>query len=170
MNRRPKQGYTLVELSVAMSVGSTLLILSISLIHQVMRYQSVTRNREVEHRLFDRLAGEFRRDVHRAKSANLISPNEIIFIYGDKTRTRFQTEEKRILKTRLNDGKIVQTESFEFARLITGEIRMTGDPAQISLSIHSPGSVIGTDLVPHRRFTATLSRLIDLQSGGFLDD
>ena len=45
MSRKRYAGYTLIELSITMTVGSTLMILSVGLIHQAMRYHSVTRDR-----------------------------------------------------------------------------------------------------------------------------
>ena len=48
-------GFTLIELSITMTIGSFLLVLSVGLIHQVMRFNSVTQNRAFEHRVLDRL-------------------------------------------------------------------------------------------------------------------
>lgn len=170
MMKCQEHGYTLIELSVSMTIGSALLILSVSLVHQVMRYQSVTRDREAEHRVFDRLGSEFRRDVHRATSANLVSPREIEFLYDDNTQVRFQANEKSIIKTKRDNDKVVQTESYEFNRSIVSEMSISGEPEQVSLSVGSQNSIIGNNLVPQRRITATLSRLIRLQQAEVIDE
>lgn len=68
MNRR---AFTLVELLVSMSVGSTLLVLAIGMVHRAMTLETTARGRAATHRTALRLADQFRRDIHHASAVSL---------------------------------------------------------------------------------------------------
>jgi prepilin-type N-terminal cleavage/methylation domain-containing protein len=164
------RGYTLIELSITMTVGSALLILSVGLIHQAMRYHSVTRDREAEHRTLDRLSSDFRRDTHLATHAKLRSSQELELFSNEQTVVRFRANEREITKENIQDGQLIHKESYELKRPIVGVFSVLSKPTMICLSIQSTNTSVGTKLAPQRQFTAALGRLVKHHTAEVTDD
>ncbi len=61
-----RQAFTLTELLITMSAGSTLMMLAVGLVHQSMHLTTAARGRADEHRAISKLANQFRQDVHWA--------------------------------------------------------------------------------------------------------
>lgn len=64
-------GHTLVELIIVLSVGSTLALSAIGIVHRTMTVASTARQQEASQRMAARLSRHFRRDVHAAVSITL---------------------------------------------------------------------------------------------------
>ncbi|MEC8474486.1 MAG: hypothetical protein VXZ38_07550 [Planctomycetota bacterium] len=170
MSRTRYAGYTLIELSITMTVGSTLMILSVGLIHQAMRYHSVTRDRSLEHRLMDRFSGDFRPDIHRAKSAEVKSDGELELTYHDQTIIRFAAEEDFIERTLFLDGKVIRKETYQFRRAITCKFVIQSDLNQVGLTIQSGSTGQIMSSAPKREFKAVLGRLLQHQTARVNND
>lgn len=170
MSRKHYAGYTLIELSITMTVGSTLMILSVGLIHQAMRYHSVTRDRSLEHRLLDRFSGEFRRDIHRAKSAEVKSDGGLELTYNDQTIIRFAAEEDFVERTQLSDGKVIRKETYQFRRAINCQFVIQSDLNQVGLTIQSDTTGQIMNSAPKREFKAVLGRLLQYQAAEVNND
>jgi len=65
------RGFTLVEMIVIMSVGSSLLLLATGVVHRTMRIESSSRERADDYRTARRLSHDFRRDAHQAESCRV---------------------------------------------------------------------------------------------------
>ncbi len=151
-------GFTLIELSITMTIGSFLLVLSVGLIHQVMRFNSVTQNRAFEHRVLDRLCSDFRRDVHQATKVEILSKSEFKLFYPNEKVVRYTAPEDKIQRQIIQTDGVERTESYEFKRSISVECTHQTEPELLSLTI-APGDTASIrHRVPQRSFSATLGR------------
>lgn len=165
-----KRGYTLIELSISMTVGSTLLILSAGLIHQVMRYHSVTRDRALEHQVLERLGGDLRRDIHLAMDAELKATDVVQLQYEGDHFIHWKIENHSIEKMHVEGNRKIRMESYTFKRPITGVFDLLESPPQVSLTIQSPDQIHGTKKGTPRRISASLSRLARHERGEVVDE
>ncbi|MCH1497141.1 MAG: prepilin-type N-terminal cleavage/methylation domain-containing protein [Rubripirellula sp.] len=169
-NKMVRQGYTLIELSISMTVGSTLLILSAGLIHQVMRYHSVTRDRAHEHQILDRLGGDLRHDIHRAIAAQLKAANEVELEYDGNRFIHYKVNRYSVEKTHAQANRTTRMESYTFKRPIVGSFELLESPQLVSLTIQSPEEIQGTRKATPRRISASLSRVARHEIGEVSDE
>ncbi|TVP99969.1 MAG: prepilin-type N-terminal cleavage/methylation domain-containing protein [Planctomycetaceae bacterium] len=81
---RNRRGFTLTELLITLGAGTTLMMLSVGLIHRSMRWTSAARVQATDHRTLGQLSSQFRADVHRAESAVVEAPDRLrILIRGE---------------------------------------------------------------------------------------
>jgi len=81
---RNRRGFTLTELLITLGAGTTLMMLSVGLIHRSMRWTSAARVQAADHRTLGQLSSQFRADVHRAESAVVEAPDRLrILIRGE---------------------------------------------------------------------------------------
>jgi len=69
-----RKGFTLVELLVAMTMGSTLLVLSIGLVHQTMMLSKTIRKTCERGHATNRFVEQFRADIHSSKQVTCTEP------------------------------------------------------------------------------------------------
>ena len=169
-NKMVRRGYTLIELSISMTVGSTLLILSAGLIHQAMRYHSVTRDRAHEHQMLDRLGGDLRHDVHRAIAARLTAADEVQLKYDGNRFIHYKINRHWVEKTHVQANRTTRMESYSFKRPIVGSFELLESPQLVSLTIQSPEEIQGTRKATPRRISASLSRLARHEIGEVSDE
>lgn len=75
MKRR--YGFTLTEQLIALTAGTALMMLAVSLVHRSMLIGAESRSRRDAHHNADRLANRLRDDVHWAKDVELVSSTEV---------------------------------------------------------------------------------------------
>ncbi|MDC0295581.1 hypothetical protein OAL35_01870 [bacterium] len=165
MRKQKCRGYTLIELSITMSVGFSLLMLSVGLVHQVMRFHSISKQRAAEHQTFDRLSQDFRSSVHLAISANLKSATEITLTQADQTLIKYSTKQDAIRRQNIVDGKVKWQEIYQFARPILSTFATNQNPQQVSLTVSSAKESVGIQIRQSRQFNAVLGRRLDHEKG-----
>ena len=74
--RAARRGMTLIELSIAMGVGSVIFGLTVTLFASVLRSERSARGHLAETNTIGRLAAQFRRDAHEARSAEVTNIGE----------------------------------------------------------------------------------------------
>lgn len=75
MNRR--HAFTLVELIIALSASSVLMVLAIGLVHRSMSASSLAKGRADDQQTLVRLSNQFRKDVHASSAAELSDSNQL---------------------------------------------------------------------------------------------
>lgn len=157
MNRRT--AFTLVELCVTMSAGSAMMVLAIGMLHQSMSLASVSRQRADHQRSLDRLAGEFRRDVHRAVQLSADAQDTIKLIMPDDNIVTYMAIENQVIRRQPLDNGLSRREAFEFDHSSTAKFESLQQPARAVLTIAHQS--IGSQMKPRvdRKVTAVLGRL-----------
>ncbi len=116
MNNR--RGFTLVEMIVTISTASVLLTLATGVVHRMMRFESMSRQRASVHRTAVRLSHDFRHDVHQAEGFEVSDspdqPPTIRLMLPDGGDATYQVAGQRVLREQQLDDERVAREIYDF--------------------------------------------------------
>jgi prepilin-type N-terminal cleavage/methylation domain-containing protein len=113
MKRR--RGFTLIEMLVAITVGTTLAGIAVFLLYSLMKSHNTGREHLEYRRTLNRLAEQFRGDVHSMQKTSLDATETLCDLLPnmpDDTQLRYQCLEGRIDRSELQGEKIVRRESY----------------------------------------------------------
>lgn len=130
-----RRAFTLIELSVSMTAGSALLIMAIGLLHQSMSLASTARERSDHQRTLNRLAQEFRRDVHRAAQCTTTSTDRMQLRMPDASEITYVVSDNRVTRRQPRDGGPDRRESFEFGSSATATFESLTEPNRAVLVV-----------------------------------
>lgn len=154
-----RKAFTLVELCVTMSVGSAMMILAIGMLHQSMSLATVARQRGDYQRALDRLASEFRRDVHRAVQCTVDTQQSAALTMSDDTVVTYRSEGNRVIRQQpLGDGRS-RRETFEFDDASTAIFESLQQPARSVLTVIHQSPIGGMKPRVDRKVAAVIGRL-----------
>jgi type II secretory pathway pseudopilin PulG len=158
MKRR--SAYTLVELTVVMSMGSTLLFVAVGLLHQAMTLASASQAQARQHRELDRLARQFRLDVHRAAECSVVPPLQLGLVMPDQSQVRYEVRDNRILRRQSIAGQSDSGDSFLLASGATANFELRGEPERAGLTVLArPHPAVDATRVD-RQVVAVVGRLL----------
>jgi len=166
-NRQTKRrdAFTLVELSVSMTAGSTLIILAIGLVQQSMSLASLGRQRSGHQRTLNRLAGEFRHDVHRAERCTVESPQRMQLVLPGDTLVTYEVREHRLSRQEpLADGRS-RREAFVLDAHSTVTFESIDQPTRAVLSILRNSNPPAGQPRVDRKIAAVVGRLTAHERG-----
>ena len=154
-----REAFTLVELTVTMSAGSAMMILAIGLLHQSMSLATVARQRADHQRASDRLAGEFRRDVHRAVRCTVDGQDTIELIMPDNDVVTYKAEDNHVTRQQPLDDGLSRREAFELNDSSIAKFKSVEQPARAVLTVihRSRGGIVKPRV--DRKVAAVLGRL-----------
>ena len=112
-----QRGFTLVEMVVTISTASILLTLATGVVHRVMRFESVSRQRASVHRAAMRLSHDFRHDVHRANGFEISDPPEqptMRLTLPEGNDVTYQVTSQRVLREQQLEDQQVAREIYDF--------------------------------------------------------
>ena len=165
--RRTKRrtAFTLVELSVSMSAGSALLVLVIGLVHQSMSLVSLGQQRSEHHQNVNRLAADFRFDVHRAEQCTVESPRRIQLQLPSDQVVTYQAVANRVTRQQPLDGGSVRREASVLSDASTVTFETIDQPSRVVLSVidHSNAQEGGPKV--DRKIAAVIGRLTTHEQG-----
>jgi len=140
MNRR--RGFTLIEMIVALGISSMLAGIAVLMLHALLKSHNAGREHLEYCRTINRLAEQFRGDVHAAQKT---SPevNEGVFDLlpdsADGAKIRYQCLQDRIDRSELKDDKVVRQESYMLPPDVEPSIKIqTHQDASIACILISP--------------------------------
>lgn len=135
---RPPAGFTLKELTVAMSLGSILMATAVGLLSQSMRIVNDMRHRADDDRTFFRLSQQWRNDAHIASDA-VQDGNKIVFELDQDSSIEYVFDTTSIVRVKRKTDEVIHREPFRWQL-----------PKSASLSLNpSSGNVV---LEVSRRF------------------
>jgi len=142
-----RRAFTLIEMSVCISLGSILLTLAIGLVHRSMHNESSNRRTANVERTATRLSDQFRRDVHQAKNASLdgLDTKELVLVLelmGEPNVT-YRLEEHTIIREKQLDNRQTQREQFDFPDDHELEVGELNDPPRIVLTFRQDTGLAG---------------------------
>ncbi|MCC7333722.1 MAG: hypothetical protein IT422_01410 [Pirellulaceae bacterium] len=114
-----KQAFTLIEMLVALSFGSSIMLTAVALVHSVFQLQSQAQTRLEQTSILDRYVEQFRRDVSLAVRFELPTEKTLRLFFVGERRVEYQTDENHITR-RAFDGDVLQ--QVEPAQLEAGRV------------------------------------------------
>jgi hypothetical protein len=140
---KPRRAISLIELLAVLSGCSIVLGLTASLLHQTMRSQTNTRRFFDVERNMQRLARQFRSDVHASIETSI---EDEVNDDGQFLRLRFangrtveyQRHAEKIVRVALRDAAPTAREEYSLSETIVVDVRELESPERWELSISTP--------------------------------
>lgn len=155
-----QNGHTLIEVCVAMSIGSALMLLAVGMLHQAMTLASTARMRAESHRMFDRLEQDFRRDVHETDEASVTDPQHLRLRRNDGRVVSYDTQDKAIRRSERIDGNVVRSDEYRLVQPIRVTFETMTQPSRVAVLFASEASAIGPAHSPDRQISAVVGRTL----------
>jgi len=140
MKRR--QGYTLIELVIAMSVASSLLVVAIGVVHRVMSIYSASTQQTRLQNVTSRLARQFRNDSHRAESI-LLKDNTLAMSIptpAGPRPTTYTIEGPVVTRVQQGGTHGPHLESYRFDTHATISFNTSSDSQSVTLKVNQQGA------------------------------
>jgi type II secretory pathway component PulJ len=159
-----RDAFTLVELSITMTAGSALMILAIGLLHQSMSLASMARDRSDHQRTLERLAREFRRDVHHADNCTVTADDNALLVMPDEMTVTYVAETGRVTRRQRLGDKLARHDVFPFSTRATATFESLRSPNRAVLTVSSVSPVSDQARVD-RRISAVVGRVLQHEQG-----
>ncbi|QDV88098.1 PulJ/GspJ family protein [Planctomycetes bacterium TBK1r] len=137
-SRTARRGFTLRELSIAIAIGSSVMMVAVGLVHQAFDWSTLARHRRLDDQTFFQLSRQLRNDLHIANQAELdsgdtagqslrlsVNENEVVYTLTDVTVTR----------TERSGDDVVRNEVYRFKRPRTLVLTRSETDNQIQLDV-----------------------------------
>ncbi len=136
--RSQRAAFTLVELLITMTTGSSIMLLAIGLVHQAMSINSASRAHGDQDRSSNRLATEFRRDVHAAEKCTIASDQQIALTMPGGGEVTYDADANRVTRSESLGRKPQRRASFELFQEAIVSFGISDSPRRGMLTIRRP--------------------------------
>jgi prepilin-type N-terminal cleavage/methylation domain-containing protein len=157
MNQR--RGFTLVEVLVTMSVGSTLMVLAIGLVHQTLTLSTVARQRDDHLRSLNRLARQFRDDVHHSTACTVTTPDQLQLEMPDESVVTFRAESNRVTRMQPTSDGRTRKATFLLLSNSSTQFAVLDDPNRAVVTVARSTITVPHKDVVDRKTEAVVGRL-----------
>jgi hypothetical protein len=134
-----RRGSTLLEAVTSIAAGSTILLLSIGLIHQSMHWSKQLQSRNGMQRTMQQLARQWRNDSHEALGSETTSEEELVFLGADGSQIIYRTQGPEVTRTETQadtvPGSIARKERFVLADACSVHFEQIGAPKRATFEI-----------------------------------
>jgi hypothetical protein len=162
---RNRRAHTLIELCVTMSVGSALMVTTVGLLHQSLSLASMARGRADAQRTVDRLANDFRHDVHLAAGITGSDAKQIELTRDDGAVIRYRADARRIQRLERSGDALVRQASYSFDQAIAIRFETIDAPRRAAIVLEPATLSDGPRRTPLHRITAVVGRRLAHQQG-----
>jgi hypothetical protein len=132
---RQRRGSMLIEVTINLVAGSTLMVLAISSVHQAFKIASETRLFVDQSRTITALARQFRSDVHAAEKIEAWNKSSLTILQSDGSRTVYMAINHRVSRLNTDSNNEIQRESYDVGQSCELEFGSLLSPSRVSLSI-----------------------------------
>ena len=156
-----KSGFTLAELIIVISAGSSIMLVAIGVVHRVMTIHSTATRHANMQNTAERLARQLRWDLHRAESAELTGDTLDLTIptLSGEQPTTYVVDGALVKRTRTLDEERLHRDIYSFESSATIELSEASNPPRIIVAVNHSG----VDGAPQRvlmRVEASVGRLL----------
>ncbi len=140
-------GSSLVEVMIAMTIGSVVLSLGIGMLHLLLRSESALTDSLKRSQTVSQLSRLFRGDVHAAQSANIETPKNdnpqakavLQLQLAADHQVQYAAENEAVVRTETQEGKTLHSVRFRFTQGAAIDFsKDSQNPKRLSLVINSP--------------------------------
>lgn len=132
MHQTPRRGFSLIEMTIFISILSVLLLFLISWIGEAMRFSARTRSHQRQHQQLTRLAENFRSDVRMSESMSVDDDQRLVLSQANGQRVVYQIFAEGI-EVRKEKNGVDRQEQFLLAENTQIQWDVTGMPDRIGL-------------------------------------
>jgi prepilin-type N-terminal cleavage/methylation domain-containing protein len=161
-----RKGFTLVELLTTMTMGSSIMLLAIGLVHQSMTMSKLAKVRWEHDQSLARLAQQFRSDVHAAAEVTSISAESLSLKLPDNSAITYKFEADTLRWQKTSPSTDVAHDTFRFSPGCTGVFSLQEDSKFIVL--HLERRLDSSEFLPpvDLRVVAAIGRWTQLEQAG----
>ena len=136
--KRPN-AFSLTELVIVMSAGSAVMMLAVGLIHQAMSLASTANQRGDHQRTLDRVAQQFRQDVHLADQCDAPAAGQIQLTMSDGSTVSYRVSDAGVTRQQTKEDDALRHEDFEFPEGVSIVLETQDEPARgvMTIATHS---------------------------------
>ena len=132
---RRSRAFTLVEMLMTMTMGSSLMLLAIGLVHQSMAVSKLSKTREEHSRSLARLAQQFRSDVHLATALVSVSPDSVSLQLADESTVIYQRDAANVTRETSGPNREMARELYSFDERCVATFANEADPNRVRLQV-----------------------------------
>lgn len=125
---KKERAFTLIEMLVAMTFGSSIMLTAVTLVHTAFRQQSQTQLRLERASKMDRFVEQFRRDVHLAGLIESTTEQLLTLSHANEMQVIYRMDQNRLTRQAIESEQISQVEQIEMEPQMT--VRFTVDESQ----------------------------------------
>ena len=132
---KQRKAFTLVELLTTMTVGSSIMLLAIGLVHQSMSMSKLAKNRWEHDQSLARLTQQFRNDVHSASEVILASEKSLSLKLADSSIVTYKCEAESVSWEKASPDAEVARDTFRFNEGCVPAFSTQTEPERIVLQV-----------------------------------
>jgi prepilin-type N-terminal cleavage/methylation domain-containing protein len=132
---KQRKAFTLVELLMTMTMGSSLMLLAIGLVHQSMSMSKLAKIRGDHDRTLARLAQQFRSDIHRATELVSVSNDAVKLKLVEESYVTYKRDAAIVTRELMVPTGVEARELFRFDEWCTATFSSQSVPLRIRLQV-----------------------------------
>lgn len=168
MNRHPRAAFTLRELMFALTVGSSVMMTSMAMIHRSMNEASAARRQRNDDRQFFAFSRQIRDDIHLASKATLVQENadnyQLTLQFQDETTAVYHCTNDLILRDSLQGQRQISQQQFRWQQPKQLTVELSDEPQMVTLTLFRVPTTIQGQAIPHSE-ALPIWRQLQLTSG-----
>jgi prepilin-type N-terminal cleavage/methylation domain-containing protein len=163
---KQRRAFTLVELLTTMTIGSSIMLLAIGLVHQSMSMSKLNKARWEHDQSLARLAQQFRSDVHAASEVISVSAESLLLKLDDGSLVTYKRDAGGVILEKASSASASARDVFRLSADCQAVFVLQTDPNRIVLQVER--SVENTEFQPpvDLRVVAMVGRWKQLEQGG----
>ncbi len=123
------KAFSLVEMLMTMTMGSSLMLLAIGLVHQSLSLSKIGKARSEHDNSVNRLAHQFRTDVHSASAALAASADSLQLTMSNSTTVTYRATESSVERQQTAIAGPQAYERFQFESLCSVHFSVPENPS-----------------------------------------
>ena len=164
-----RRGFTLRELTLAVAIGSIVMMTAVGLVHHSFDWSTLARHRRMDDQSFFRLSTDLRGDLHLAKTAMLEQRESDgdtlqLDLAGGHAVT-YQIDDQLITRTESLGEDTIRRESYRFKQAKTFLFRLLESDNQIGLDVKNVTPFAESEVPQWRSFRASIGLRLRYQNG-----
>jgi prepilin-type N-terminal cleavage/methylation domain-containing protein len=164
MKRR--KAFTLVEMLMTMTMGSSLMLLAIGLVHQAMSMSKLAKVRGEHDHSLARLALQFRSDVHLAPELVSAAPDSVHLKLADESTVTYKREAANVTREKTGLGSEVARELFRLDERCVVTFANETNPDRVVLLVERRVEIAEVSSPVDLRVVAVVGRWQQLEKAG----
>ncbi len=93
-----RKAFTLIEMLIAITIGSSLMVTSVALLHRSFELHRLAQERTQREQLLARFIQQFRRDVYTAVDVEIRPSSELTLEFVDQNQISYLTQDNQLIR------------------------------------------------------------------------
>ena len=141
---KKRNGYSLAEMLVVITVASVLLSIAAQLVTRAMRIDTTWREQGDVARSMSRLAHDLRQDIHQARSLIVTQdPQALELTRVDGAKVSYTVAAEEIVRSSQRDDEQLEREYYKISADQQVEMRSLSDPPRVELLVTQAVKLVG---------------------------